>query len=229
MSKFKCLRVLAVIIIVGFIVLVTSSLVKNANNQEKKPVNDSVSKIQGLELKSSDDLDDKLRIVDFKQISPDQMLVSINDTIYLLNAKKEIVWETEIDMVAAPIVDSTGAIYGIRGDLGHFSVNTKTGEVNYFGRDVGGSHSYYTQIKPYKNNQYLVVESMQFYRDGNLCYPKCPMRNDNLYAWSGEKLLWSTEFPPKAELQVWGDKILAVTKKKNSVVVQEIEVPKKIN
>ncbi|HEV2798899.1 MAG TPA: hypothetical protein VGW12_00280 [Pyrinomonadaceae bacterium] len=228
MSKFRLLRVLAVASIVGFTVLAASAFVKNGKNQEKKPVNDSVSKIRGLELKSSDDLEDKLRIVDFKQIPPDRMLVSVNDTLYLLNAKKEIIWVSDqiVDMVAAPIVDSTGGIYGIGGDLKHFSVNSRTGEVNYFGRDVAGSHSYYTQIKPYKNDQYLVIENMQFYRDRNLCYPQCPMRNDNLYAWRGEKLLWSTEFPPNAKLQVWGDRILAVAEKKNSVMVQEISVPK---
>jgi hypothetical protein len=107
---------------------------------------------------------------------------------------------TYIDIAALPIVDSTGAIFGISGDLGHFSVNAKTGEVNHFGRDVAGSHSYYTQIKPYNSNQYLVVENMQFYRDGNRCYPKCPMPSDTLYAWTGQKLLWSTDFPPHAEL-----------------------------
>jgi len=51
------------------------------------------------------------------------------------------------------------------------------------------------------------------------------MRDDTLHAWSGQTLLWSTDFPPNAELQVLGDKIFAVAKKKNSVVVQEVKRP----
>ncbi|HEU4712495.1 MAG TPA: hypothetical protein VFS76_13065 [Pyrinomonadaceae bacterium] len=174
-----------------------------------------------------DNRDLPLGIVDFKSLSPDRMLVTVNDTIYMLNAEKEIVWEASIFLVAPPIVDSTGTIYGICQDLGQFSINAMTGAVSYFGRNIGGSHAYYTQIQPYKGDQYLVVENRQFYRDGNLCYPKCPMTNDGLFAWSGEKLLWSTDFPPNAELHVSGDKIFALTKEEGSVVLQEIELPRK--
>ena len=181
---------------------------------------------KGLEL-SVDNTDVELRMVDFKSLSADRMLVTVNDTVYLLNATKEVIWQTYLDLAAPPIVDSNGNIFGILGDLGHCSVNADTGEVSYFGRDIGGSHSYYTQIKPYKGNQYLVVENLQFYRDGNLCYPRCPMRSDVLHAWAGQKLLWSIDFPPNAELEVWGNKILAVTRQQHSIIVEQIEPPRK--
>lgn len=218
-------RFLLCILIVALIVLVAAGRVKNAAESVAQQTGDKPVKKSGLELFADND-DAELGIVDFQPLSPDRVLVSVGDTLFLLNAKKEVVWQTYIDMVAPPIVDSTGAIFGITYDLGHFSVNAKTGAVTHFGRDIAGTHAYYTQIKPYKRNQYLVVENMQFYRDGNLCYPKCPMSNDRLYAWTGQKMLWSTDFPPNAELHVWGDKIFALTKQKSSVIVQEIELRK---
>ena len=219
------LRLLLCILIVALIVLIAAGRAKNAANSVAQQTVDKPVKKSGLEL-FADNNAAELGIVDFRPLSPDRVLVSVGDTLFLLNGKKEVVWETYIDMVAPPIVDSTGAIFGIRSDLGQFSVNAKTGEITPFGRDIGGTHAYYTQIKPYKGNQYLVVENMQFYRDGNLCYPKCPMANDRLYLWSGRKMLWSTDFPPNAELHVWGEKIFALTKQKGSVIVQEVEVPK---
>jgi uncharacterized protein YlzI (FlbEa/FlbD family) len=222
MNRALFLR-LVILIIVTPAMLVSSNIASKAGNQRKRSKDDKVSNIVGLELKLDDDEPSTL---DFKQISSNQLLVTISNTIYMVNAKKEIVWKNDVDLVKPPIIDSKGGIYGITSDLGHFSINAQTGEVDYFGRGVGGSHSYYTDIKLYKGNQYLVVESMQYYRDGNLCYPKCPMSNDNLYAWEGKRLLWQVEFPPKADLQVWGDKILAINKNSSSVVIKEIEKPK---
>jgi hypothetical protein len=218
-------RFLLCTLIVGLIVLIAAGRVKNGSDSVAQQTVDKSVKKSGLELFADND-DAELGIVDFQPLSSDRVLVSVSDTLFLLNAKKEVVWQTYIDMVAPPIVDSTGAIFGIRSDLGHFSVNAKTGKVTAFGRDIAGTHAYYTQIKPYKGDQYLVVENMQFYRDGNLCYPKCPMSNDRLYAWMSQKMLWSTDFPPNAELHVWGEKIFALTKQKGSVIVQEVEVPK---
>lgn len=218
-------RFLLCILIVTLIVLIAAGRVENARESPAQQTIDTHVRKSGLEL-FADNPDTELGIVDFQPLSPDRILVGVNDTLYLLNAKKEVVWETYVDMAAPPVVDSTGAIFGISGDLGNFAVNPTTGQVSHFGRDIAGTHSYYTQIKRYKDNQYLVVENTQFYRDGNRCYPKCPMRNDMLYAWTGQKMLWSTDFPPNAELHVWSDKIFALTKKRSSVVVQEVEPPK---
>ena len=220
------LRFLLGILIVALTVFIAAGRAKNGMHSSAQQTVESAEKKSGLELFASDH-DDKLRLVDVKPLSPDRMLVSVNDTIYLLNAKREIIWGTEeIDMVAPPIVDGTGVIYGIRQDVAQFSVDPKSGDASYFGKGVTGTHAYYTQIQPYTGDQRLLVENAQFYRDGNRCYPKCPMASDSLEAWSGEKLLWSTAFPANAELQVWGNKILAVTRQENSVVVQEIDSPK---
>ena len=106
-------------------------------------------------------------------------------------------------------------------------VDSVTGEFEPFGREIIGAHSYYTQIATFGDGQHLVVESLQFYRDGNRCYPKCPMAKDSLEDWDGEHLLWKTDFPANAKLHVQGDKIFAVERKKNSVVIEEIEVRNK--
>jgi len=41
------------------------------------------------------------------------------------------------------------------------------------------------------------------------------------------ELLWDTDFPSGAKLEVWGKRILAVSYKKDLVEIREIEPPKK--
>jgi len=107
-----------------------------------------------------------------------------------------------------PMVDSKGRIYGIGFDVTQFRVDVVIGEFEPFGREIIGTHSYYTQIAPFRDGQHLVVESLQFYRDGNRCYPKCPMAKDSLEDWNGEHLLWKTDFPANAKLHVQGTRSL---------------------
>ena len=187
--------------------------------------------VQALELKSRDDRYEKeteVKQSSVLQIAPDRLLVSVNNTVYLLDGKKKILWETVVGKMinVPPLVDSRDRIYGIGFDVTQFRVDSLTEEYETFGRDIMGTHSYYTQINSFRDGQHLVVESLRFYRDGNLCYPKCPMAKDSLEDWDGEHLLWKTDFPAKAKLHVQGDKIFAVERKRNSVVLEEIEIPK---
>lgn len=188
----------------------------------------AVPKAQELELRATAGSSDIGSFdTSWSQLSEGHLIVTVDKVVYMLSDAKTVKWVTDIpDMNGSPIVTPAGQIYGIAADNKQFSIDGASGKVRFFKSQVVGSHSSYTQIKAYKTDEFLIVENMQFYRDGNLCYPKCPMTNDQLFAWQGEKFLWSTEFPPNAELQVFGDRILAVSKKMNSVVIREIELPK---
>src|SRR5690349_11265797 len=110
-------RFLLCLLIVALIGLIAAGGVNNAEEFVAQRTVDTTLKKRGLELfPDNEDLD--LAIVDFQPLSSDRVLVSVNDTLFLLNAKQEVVWKTYVDMVAPPVVDSTGAIWGITYDLG---------------------------------------------------------------------------------------------------------------
>ncbi|HYE75058.1 MAG TPA: hypothetical protein VEF04_17080 [Blastocatellia bacterium] len=83
----------------------------------------------------------------------------------------------------------------------------------------------YGDVKAYKNDLCLIVISMWGYRDSL----KDPTIKDHLLVWRGKEMVRRLDdaIPPGAILQVWGDKILAVTKKKESIIVEEIAAPMK--
>ena len=204
-------------------------IVKRVKGQQSKKVSGKpASEVQELVLNvapysSGDPEKYNLSVI---SISPDRLLVRVEDELYLLNSKKEIVWHTaRMDGIIEIIVDSKGRVFGIGTDMAQFTIDVGTGEVRYFGKDRPTSgRNYFSQIKPYKDGQYLVVESFKGYR--NPC-PVCPkdFDYDELTAWDGEKLLWEHKIPPDAEIEVWGDKILAVTKRKEGAVIQQINAP----
>ena len=201
---------------------------QKGENQNKDTQTAAASQHE-VELKATEDSSDIGPYeTKFLQLAPNRLLVSVDRLVYMLGEGNKVVWTCRIfDMVDSPIVTASGRIYGIAADEKQFSIDPTTGHVKIFGPEIGGSHASFSQIKPYKEEQYLIVENMQFYRDSNHCFPKCPMSNDSLFAWDGEKFLWSTDFPPNAELEVWGNKILAVLKNKNGIIVRQISIPKK--
>jgi hypothetical protein len=50
--------------------------------------------------------------------------------------------------------------------------------------------------------------------------------NDGITCWLGAKKLWHLDFPPDAQLVMSGKRILAVTKSKQAIYVNEIEPPR---
>ena len=224
---------LAALVLVFSCMLVGISSVSRSRGTglgQSKTVQSSMPKTHELELKAIEDSSDIGSFdTSWLQLSRDRLIVTVDRMVYMLSDGKTVKWVRDIpDMIDSPIVTAIGELYGIAADNKQFSIDAATGKVKFFDLKVAGSHSSYTQIKAYKANQYLVVENMEFYRDrdNKLGCAKCPLTNDTLFAWDGERFMWSTDFPPNAELQVWGNRILAVSKKKNGVVVREIELPK---
>jgi len=149
-------------------------------------------------------------------LSSNRLLVPVGDTLYMLDAESKGVWEYSFepniifDFIATP----EGTIYIAVSDGGLIALDT-SGKKVWHNFMCGSAN--YSQLKNYGGG-FLVVVSMEGYRE---------YRNSNsediLEFWKGGKSLWSKEFPRKAELFVWGDKILAVTKTKTGKEIQEIK------
>ena len=160
-------------------------------------------------------------------LSGGRVLVNVEDELYLLNAKNEVSWHTpRSELILGLIVDSKGRVFGIGSDMAQFEVDLNTGKILYFGKPRPTSaRNYFSQIKPYENGQYLVVESLDEYRKSRAPGATRDFDYDELTCWVGQKLLWEQKIPEDAELVVSGSKILAIQKTADGLIVQEIKVP----
>lgn len=70
----------------------------------------------------------------------------------------------------------------------------------------------------------LVMDNLVMYRERDRQTGFEPMK-DGISCWRGTTKLWNRDFPPDAELLVSGKRILAITKSKNGIYVNEIEPP----
>lgn len=153
-------------------------------------------------------------------ISPDRLLVTVCNTLYMLDSKKNVVWKWSTEaasIVDQPIIDSTGTIYVIALDMIWVALDAATGKEKWNRNGVVG-RTRASQIKAYKDDMYLVVEDMSGIRNG----PSDDSIKDGLLLCKGREILWKKEFPIDAVLKVWGDKILAVSYSKDGVKITEI-------
>jgi hypothetical protein len=193
----------------------------------RKLISQQTVKEDRIELSISTDLEvDEENLSDtwLQPIWPDRLLVAVVNTLYLLDAEKKVLWQVMVPnmpgMVYLPTEKGNGMIYGVAADQVQFSVELTTGQLKIFGDRISGSASY-TQIQRYKDDQYLIVTWKGVYRDR---FPDQYIP-DYLTIWRGEESLWSTEIPPNAKIETWGERILAVTKEKNKMIVTEIKRP----
>jgi outer membrane protein assembly factor BamB len=153
-------------------------------------------------------------------ISSDRLLVTVCNTLYMLDSKKNVIWKwstTAASIVDQPVIDSTGTIYVIALDMIWVALDAATGKEKWnlngnIGRTVN------SQIKAYKDNLYLVVVDMGGYRNS----PSDDSPKDKLSLCKGKEIIWTKDFPAGAVLQVWGDRILAVNYGKDGVEITEI-------
>ena len=144
-----------------------------------------------------------------------RLLVPVGNTLYLLDAGNKVVWEHSfepnviLDFIAAP----DGTIYVAVSDGLLFGLDASGKEA--WGSSICGSANR-TQLKNYGDG-FLAVISMENYRAF-----KGSDSEDLLEFWKDRKVVWSKEFPRQAELFVWGDKILAVTRTKDGKEIREI-------
>jgi hypothetical protein len=151
------------------------------------------------------------------------LLVNLEDTLYRLDDRSQVVWKYK---EAQPIMDyshveSTGLIYGTAGDNVMFILNATTGKKQH--RDSRNGSAAYGVAQNYGGDMCLVTDYFEVYREKARNIP--PM-NDGITCWRGEEALWHQEFPPDAQLVVNGNRILAVTKTKTGIYLNEIHPPK---
>jgi len=171
--------------------------------------------------------DDVPWLVDSAKITPIQngdMLVNMGDTLYRINEQRHVIWSyaTAQVVIDYAYIDSTNLIYVTAGDNIILILNATTGAVE-FGDSRNGSAAY-GRAEKYGDDMCLVTDNFVMYREKFRGDGIEPMK-DGITCWRGTKILWHLDFPPDAELVVNGKRILAVTKSRKAVYVNEIFPP----
>lgn len=156
------------------------------------------------------------------RVSKNRKLAVVGDTLYMLNALSRVIWIWSSGgppFTDMPIIDSHGTIYVIGYDLTWVALDSATGKEKW-SRTANG-RAVYSQIKLYKSDMYLVVTDMEGYR-GNI--PDKDL-NDGLTLCKGEMILWETRIPSGATIEVRGNKVVAVVKRKGRRLHFRITIP----
>jgi hypothetical protein len=162
--------------------------------------------------------------VKISRVSQKRKLATVGDTLYMLNEKNQVVWTWSAGgppLTDLPVIDSQGTIYVIGYDLLWAALDSATGKVKW--RGTANGRAVYAQIELYKGDMYLVVINMEEYRAN--AYPKQVIK-DELRLCRGNSILWHTEIPAGAGIQVREDKVFVVIKRKNQIVRQGVAVPR---
>lgn len=150
------------------------------------------------------------------------LLVGLEDTLYRLNEAYEVVWKYQegqgIDDYA--IVESTGLIYITAGDNVMVILDAVSGKRLH--RDSRNGSAAYGVTENYATDMCLVTDNFRMYREKAR---DIPPNNDGITCWRGGKALWHQAFPPDAQLVVNADRIIAVTKTRTGIYVNEIHPP----
>jgi len=165
--------------------------------------------------------------VDSAKITPlrtGDLLVNLGDTLYRLDGQRQIVWSYSTAQVIFDYayVDSTNLVYATAGDNIMFILNATTGKVEFISSRNGSAA--YGVAEKYGDDMCLVTDNFVMYREKSRGDKFDPMK-DGITCWRGTKIVWHLDFPPDAELVMSGKAILAVTKSKKAIYVQEITPP----
>jgi hypothetical protein len=178
-----------------------------------------------VKLKASADAMFPVDRAEFTVVAPDRLLVTVGDTLYMLDSQRRVIWkETVGDVVGQPFAMPDGSIHVMLvQDEIHLVISAATGKkLNCIDCNTT-ARTNFTQVLPYNRTQYLTVNTYAYFRENQ--YSK--NTPDEVALWEGDKVLWTASIPPDAELRVVGDKILAVEKKDQTVIIHDV-VPAKI-
>jgi len=190
-----------------------------------------LTKFNGLRLNLDYDsgilADDIPFALDSAKVTPlrgGDLLVSLGDTLYRLNRQHHVVWRhhTAQLMFDFAYVESTNLIYGTAGDNVMFVLNATNGKV-LTGESRNGSAAF-GKVLNYGEDMCLVMDNFVIYRERGRGAGIEPMK-DGITCWRGTKILWHLDFPPDSELVVNGKRVLAVTKSRKAIYVNEIAPP----
>jgi hypothetical protein len=171
--------------------------------------------------------DDVPWIVDSVKITPlsnGDMLVNMGDTLYRLDKQRHVIWSHPAGpaIFDYAYVESTNLIYATAGDNIMVILNATTGAEEFIVSRNGSAA--YGVAEKYGDDMCLVTDNFVMYREKFRHDDIEPMK-DGITCWRGTKILWHLDFPPDAALVVNGKRILAVTKSKKAVYVNEIVPP----
>jgi hypothetical protein len=152
------------------------------------------------------------------------VLINLGDTLYRLNGQRHIVWSYRTAQMVFDYVyvDATNLVYATAGDNNMFILNATTGKVEF--SDSRNGSAAYGVAEKYGDDMCLVTDNFVMYREKFRGAKIGPM-NDGITCWRRTKMLWHLDFPPDAQLVVNGKRILAVTKSKKAIYVNEIIPP----
>lgn len=159
----------------------------------------------------------KLRPV---QIGDGRMIVSVLDTVYMLDADGKELWKYQNETLRSePAFNpSTNEVAVVMYDLLAVRLDASTGQVKWKSNAVGRSS--YASVAPYGSG-FLVLIDMSGYR--NRLDSSTP---DKLEYWGeSEKTSWSISFPAQAELVVDGKRIYALSRTQDDLRLKEIHAP----
>jgi hypothetical protein len=166
-------------------------------------------------------------VVDSAKITPigtGDMLVNMGDTLYRLDEQRYVIWSSPTGPAVFDYtyVESTNLIYTTAGDNIMVILNATTGAEEFI-TSRNGSAAYGVTEK-YGDDMCLVTDNFVMYRE-KFRRDKIEPMKDGITCWRGTKILWRLDFPPDATLVVNGKRILAVTRSKKAVYVNEIFPP----
>jgi hypothetical protein len=149
------------------------------------------------------------------------LLASLGNSLYRFDRHHHVVWRYYSSWMIFDYdyVEATNLIYGTASDNVMFIVDAATGKEKH-SESRNGSASYGVAVK-YGDDMCLVTDNNVMYREKFRGDNIEPMK-DGITCWQGTKILWHLDFPPDAELVVNGKRILAVTKSKKAIYVNEI-------
>ena len=207
MSRQSSLRLSAVLLICATISVfgLSSRAQKDGKNQGSREI--KLKYAAELLIEDSNDIPPI-------PISSNRLLVTVGDTIYLLDGKSQVVWDYSFggNNITDVMVDPKGVIYASILDGLLIAIDSSGKKV--WSHFLNGSGNY-VQLASYKDGGVLVVVDMSAYRERF-------DTEDKLQYWKNQEFVWSKEFPRGAKLHVWGDKILAVAQSKEGKVIREI-------
>jgi hypothetical protein len=88
--------------------------------------------------------------------------------------------------------------------------------------------AWYGVAEKYGDDMCLVTDNFRWYRERDWHDKMDPIK-DGITCWRGTTKLWHQDFPPDAKLIVSGKRILAVTKSKQAIYVNQIMPPQELS
>jgi hypothetical protein len=149
-------------------------------------------------------------------------LISVGDTLYMLNQQNRILWQWTSDgppFTDDPILDSGGTIYVIGYDLTWAAIDSSTGHEKF--RSTANGRGLFSQIELYRRDSYLVLTDMSGYRDSL----RDNTIEDFVYLCRGNDVLWGANIPAKGRLRISGDKVFLVFLRHNRIVRWSLRIP----